>query len=104
MPHESTVEHTAAEPIPEEVVHMVTLKARNIDDSFAGDGPESNYGSPSHVGRNDSHVPHRRAETPRQITHHHDDDDSDEDGTPEPLEQMEKVINGSCELLVCKTK
>jgi len=80
MPHESTVEHDVAEAMPEEVAHIVALRARSITESAESDSAKRH--STVKPDSTLSTVPHLRAETPRKLTHHHDEDDSDEENGP----------------------
>lgn len=88
MPHESTVEHEATEPLPQDLVSSVAMRARSITETIESKAMKRNS-----AARTESTVPHLRAETPRKLTHHHDEDDSDEDiGLPM---KYEDVLNGS---------
>jgi len=73
MPHESTVDQTGTcDVIPEDQADVSWVERARIPVSTSTT-PDNN-----HTARTDS-VPHRRAETPRMVTHHHDEDDSDEE-------------------------
>lgn len=91
MPHESTVQHEVSESITGELAQLVATRTRNDEQPQNGDGSDSasktsnaKHGVPS---SHESLVPHRRAETPRAVTHHHDEDDSDDDGSPTSRER-----------------
>lgn len=87
MPHESTVEHDAAEAPPLELVSSVAMRARSITETIESKAMKRNT-----AARTESTVPHLRAETPRKLTHHHDEDDSDEDtGLPTAFDD---ILNG----------
>ena len=70
MPHEATVaqeedpytgeKHLYRPRIPDELPTSVLTKRAKLM-------------------RNESTLPHTRAETPKKVTHHHDDDESEED-------------------------
>lgn len=85
MPHESTVDPTVAEPVPDDPGHAAAMRMRqfseNDDEMSASTGsntPSVRSRSTSFM-RSDSLVPHLHAETPRRVTHHHDEDNSDDD-------------------------
>lgn len=84
MPHESTVEHDVSEPESDDVSYMVGMRTRaDADEHVAnGDMAETVDFVRSLALRAECPLPHRRAETPRAVTHHHDEDDSEDEGSP----------------------
>lgn len=89
MPHESTVEHEATDPLAQDLVSSVAMRARSITETIESKAVKRNS-----AARTESTVPHLRAETPRKLTHHHDEDDSDED-IGLPMKYEEDVLNGT---------
>jgi hypothetical protein len=85
MPHESTVDPTLAEPVPDDPGHAAAMRMRQFSEnddemsnSTGSNTPSARSRSTSFM-RSDSLVPHLHAETPRRVTHHHDEDNSDDD-------------------------
>lgn len=86
MPHESTVDPSASEPVPDDPAHAAALRFRSITETEEEAGVVDSGSTPSpdrsrsvSIVRSDSLVPHLHAETPRKVTHHHDEDNSDEE-------------------------
>jgi hypothetical protein len=88
MPHESTVDPAASEPVPDDPARSAALRHRviteNDEEAAAASVDASSTPSPDRsrsvsIVRSDSLVPHLHAETPRKVTHYHDEDNSDDE-------------------------
>jgi hypothetical protein len=77
------VEHDVPEMIlPSEFPYTVAMRSRSAVDEANGE-VNGDVDNARHSAVTECHLPHRRAETPRAVTHHHDEDDSDDEGSPD---------------------